>query len=330
MLALNRRTEDIKRQRTTSGSASSNSQSKSRRQAVESEEENQKPERHKNIRGAAARNHRNKEIRDREAQREQERAHASGSKRRTARGRDDGKYSDAGIVQDLSAHSHISTASQPSPEPLSRTNSARGAKTNSTLFTAPSPPDLPPPKTSHKKTGRPPAKKSRVGRNQYTKDRDLPIHSDIAITNISPASSNSSHNADSSTPHINGNSYVESNGVGKPSKPRPHNANKTTMNDMKRRVAGILHFISATQVEMAGIEPPSTTKSSTSTNTPPDTGKDLRNGSDISGKAVNAALKDLEGIDEEAFAALSSVEMMEVLTRRLIKWQGEYGKPGER
>jgi len=99
LLALNRRTEDIKRQRTTSGSASSNSQSKSRRQAVESEEENQKPERPKNIRGAAARNHRNKEIRDREAQREQERAHASGSKRRTARGRDDGKYSDSKIFQ---------------------------------------------------------------------------------------------------------------------------------------------------------------------------------------------------------------------------------------
>lgn len=102
------------------------------------------------------------------------------------------------------------------------------------------------------------------------------------------------------------------------------------MNDMKRRVAGILHFISHTQVEMAGGEPPSTTKSSTSTDTPPDTNGGTHNGSDISGKDVNAALKDLEGIDEEAFAALSSLEMMEVLTRRLIKWQGDYSKPGEK
>lgn len=40
----------------------------------------------------------------------------------------------------------------------------------------------------------------------------------------------------------------------------------------------------------------------------------------------------LEGqriLDEEGgegFAKMSSVEMMEVLTRRLMRWQGEYGK----
>ena len=50
----------------------------------------------------------------------------------------------------------------------------------------------------------------------------------------------------------------------------------------------------------------------------------------ISSKAVNAALENLDGIDEAAFAALSSLEMMEVLTRRLMKWQGEYGKWGEK
>ena len=102
------------------------------------------------------------------------------------------------------------------------------------------------------------------------------------------------------------------------------------MNDMKRRVAGILEFISHTQVEMAGTEPPSTTKSSTSTNTPPEANGNSNGGNDISGNAVSAALEDLDGIDEQAFAALSSLEMMEVLTRRLMKWQGEYGKWGEK
>ena len=106
------------------------------------------------------------------------------------------------------------------------------------------------------------------------------------------------------------------------------------MNDMKRRVAGILEFISHTQVELAGTGPPSmTTKSSTSSNTPPDSNGEGQNGNsrgDISGKAVNAALEDLDAIDETAFAALSSLEMMEVLTRRLMKWQGEYGKWGEK
>jgi hypothetical protein len=105
------------------------------------------------------------------------------------------------------------------------------------------------------------------------------------------------------------------------------------MNDMKRRVAGILQFISHTQVELAGTEPPSTTKSSTSTNTPPDSNGGSNDGNssgDISGKEVNAALEDLQGIDEQAFDSLSSLEMMEVLTRRLMKWQGEYGKWGEK
>ncbi|KAK4697934.1 hypothetical protein P7C71_g222, partial [Lecanoromycetidae sp. Uapishka_2] len=220
--------------------------------------------------------------------------------------------------------------SEPSPGPPSRTTSARGTNTNSVPFIAPPPPDHQPPKTSHRKTGRPPAKKGRIGKNQYTKDRDVPLHSDITITNLSPAPSNISQNADSSVSHVNGNGHMDVNGLGKPAKPRPHNANKTTMNDMKRRVAGILQFISTTQIEMAGTEPPSTTKSSTSTNTPPDTNGDIQNRSNISGKDVNAALKDLEGVDEEAFAALSSLEMMEVLTRRLIKWQVEYGKPGEK
>lgn len=115
------------------------------------------------------------------------------------------------------------------------------------------------------------------------------------------------------------------------------NFNRTSMNDMKRRVAGILEFISHTQVEMAGVGPPSTTKSSTSTNTPPESNGNRNDGHGPSsrhdtdnGKMVNAALADLDGINEQTFAALSSVAMMEVLTRRLMKWQAEYGKWGEK
>ena len=109
------------------------------------------------------------------------------------------------------------------------------------------------------------------------------------------------------------------------------------MNDMKRRVAGILEFISHTQVEMAGAGPPSATKSSSSTNTPPESNVKRGDGHGNSskhgiatGERVNAALVDLDGISEQTFAALSSVAMMEVLTRRLMKWQTEYGKWGEK
>lgn len=85
---------------------------------------------------------------------------------------------------------------------------------------------------------------------------------------------------------------------------------------------------------MAGMGLTSISKSSTSMNTPPDSNSSSRepqNGKgDLSEKAVNAALLDLDGIDEQAFAALSSLEMMEVLTRRLMRWQGEYGKWGDK
>ena len=81
----------MKRQRTASGSSSSASQSKSGRRGAESENEVEKPEKSNIIRGAAARNHRNKEVRDREAQREKERADAHGNRKgRAERRRGDG------------------------------------------------------------------------------------------------------------------------------------------------------------------------------------------------------------------------------------------------
>ncbi|KAM0795369.1 hypothetical protein BDR22DRAFT_871417 [Usnea florida] len=314
------RNENLKRQRTTSGSASSVSQNKSRRRNPESEGEAEKAEKIKSIRGAAARNHMSKEVRDREVQGEKERADVPAARK----GRAERRRGDD---------------SDPSPQPLSRTVSARGANITNALFAAPAPPDHPPSKTVQKKTGRPPARRGRVGRNQYTKDRDLPV--EIPITTISPARSNNSHDAENGPPCLNGNTagsgFVENNGFGKPSKPRHMNFNRTTMNDMKRRVAGILEFISHTQVELAVVGPPSTTKSSTSTNTPPETngtrsdgpGKVLKHDADTR-KTFNAASADLDAIGEQAFAALNSVAMMEVLTKRLMKWQAEYGKWGEK
>lgn len=36
------------------------------------------------------------------------------------------------------------------------------------------------------------------------------------------------------------------------------------------------------------------------------------------------------GLDVEAFRSLNSVEMMEALTRGLTRWQGDFGKVGEK
>ncbi len=102
------------------------------------------------------------------------------------------------------------------------------------------------------------------------------------------------------------------------------------MNDMKRRVAAILEFISHTQVEMA-----THSDTQSSNPTPPDSGASS-NGKEAEGSGGVMLQKLLEGqriLDEEGgegFATLSSVGMMEVLTRRLMRWQGEYGKWGEK
>ena len=218
--------------------------------------------------------------------------------------------------------------SELSPEPASRIVSAKSAPPTNRI--------APPPASSksHKKGGRPPARRGRLGRNQYSKDREPP---DPTPNTYSP---HSNHSQDGDPPHLNGaaggGGLAENNGLGRPSRPRHMNPNRTTMNDMKRRVAGILEFISHTQVELAGMDASrsrSNTQNSTktSTATPPDLNGDGKAGMAL--KDINSvlnALGDADTIDEEAFGKLNAVEMMEVLTKRLMRWQGEYGKYGEK
>lgn len=134
---------------------------------------------------------------------------------------------------------------------------------------------------------------------------------------------------------------------GKPSKPRHMNPSRTTMNDMKRRVSGILDFISRTQIEMAtangiGSEDPTTTTGSSS--------RTRTRAHSVAGVGANGGLTEAEGcsratrnsdgdadggkaisgLDVDGFTSLSSVEMMEALTRGLMRWQGEFGKVGEK
>lgn len=103
---------------------------------------------------------------------------------------------------------------------------------------------------------------------------------------------------------------------------------RTTMNDMKKRVAGILEFISHQQVEAAGLDPNSSTKTSTTTNSPPD-GRANSGRLDLA-KATNNAMRDLDELDQEIFSSLNSREMMLVLERRLMKWQMDYGRYGDK
>ncbi|KAL8694690.1 MAG: hypothetical protein Q9218_000701 [Villophora microphyllina] len=334
------RNDDNKRQRTKSGSSTSSNIKGLTQEGNEGEADENKPtgsSAPKSIRGAAARNHRNKEIREREEKREKDRTDAAGRRK----GRAERRRGDE---------------SDPSEEPLSRTTSSKGAD-QPHAGTPPTSQTQPPQKNSHhKKTGRPPARRGRLGRNQYTRDRDL--RPDTPKHRQDGTSPSRSHNSkeDKNSPKVNGN-HNGHNPNGDPgskaSKPRQLNASRTSMNDMKRRVAGILQFIGHTQVEMAAEVPlvpqskklpspnPATMTAANVTVTSPDDESDDKDGNRNGRKqppdrlqqqqqqiAVDFALG--AELNIEYFRKLGSLEMMEVLSRTLINWQGEYGKFGEK
>ncbi|KZF23056.1 hypothetical protein L228DRAFT_142378 [Xylona heveae TC161] len=314
--------QDTKRQRTNSASPSPPSRpNNSTPHNGESDDET--PSRSnggpKKGRGAASRNQRDRESKDKE--RERERADAAGRRKgRAERRRNDGALNASLKLKRTSAHLPSDLDAQDEAPP-SRAGSNKNGQENvsslDVLASAVPPAGTPPPAalasitTSHRKTGRPPARRGRVGRNQYTKDREGDLDG-------SPDRSHSrdAGGADDVGSGINGSVPVES---GKPSKPRYINPHRTTMNEMKRRVAGILEFISRTQVEMAGETTPPGGTSSTPSVVAQTTTVFQSNG----------PLLTLNGAEKE-FGDLNSLEMMDVLTRKLVLWQKEYGKYGEK
>ena len=136
------------------------------------------------------------------------------------------------------------------------------------------------------------------------------------------------------------------------------------MNEMKRRVAGILEFIGRTQVEMAvesnktdgeGRSPNNGGEESNGHSANGDDngggGRGARGGNDRSSqqrqqqqqqalvKGLMDGLGDIMDDDdgggggggEKEFARLTTAaEMMDVLTRKLVRWQREYGKWGDK
>jgi hypothetical protein len=107
---------------------------------------------------------------------------------------------------------------------------------------------------------------------------------------------------------------------------------KVSMSDMKRRVSAFLDFISKTQVEMAGESSSASQAShSSSQNQSPRAGPQINvNGAtptkDVNGAtALNGASPDGQAPAEgQGFKDLSCVEMMDSLTRDLLKWQNQY------
>lgn len=163
------------------------------------------------------------------------------------------------------------------------------------------PPANHPPAVSHRKGGRPPnSRKGKLGKNQYTKDRDLQEGDDQ-----SPGRSQS---RDVPKGDENGNSHKSSIHDAKSARSK-NNGSKITMSDMKKRASGLLDFISRTQIEMAKESLPGTS--------PPE--KDFNVETPEGVPAIR--VEETPG----GFEKLSCTEMMDVLAKKLIKWQNEFG-----
>ncbi|KAI1080467.1 hypothetical protein F5B20DRAFT_580133 [Whalleya microplaca] len=325
--------ESVKRQRTTSKSPSPPAERPDSLPLEESEDEstirNGSSKRSRN----AARNQREKAERD-ERREEQERKRAEAASKRKGRAErrraDDSDPSEEMPLAARAAVNRATESAQPPDPPLS----------------SQPPPDTPPavqaPTTSNKKK----SQHKKKGRNQYTKDRDNHDH------DISPARSMSrdvTKNGDE-----NGTSHHKSTGHDgnhRQGKSKGGMNSRITMTDMKRRANNILDYIARTQVELANETPPESnhrpnTTDDRSTSAVPqikvngdnskkaDGASATSNGSTPSHQRVNEADKNgagqnLNGTGSthtalKEFKDMSCVEMMDALSRDLVKWQQEF------
>ena len=162
----------------------------------------------------------------------------------------------------------------------------------------------PKPAPAPRKSGRPPQKRQgRLGRNQYTRDAPTPTTNGTSpVPNIDAPNS----------PQIsvtNGvsNGHESSDGAtgSKPVKSKNWRLEKLSWNDIRRPAGAMQNYIAQRQVEMAGekstsappVQPPTTNGTQS-----PDTIKP-------------------DGDDIEKFRNLSTLQMMDDLSRDLVHWQ---------
>ncbi|KAH0523507.1 hypothetical protein TsFJ059_008505 [Trichoderma semiorbis] len=160
------------------------------------------------------------------------------------------------------------------------------------------------PPASHSSTANPQKRTSRSnhkkgkGKNQYTKDRN-------AETEHSPARSVSrdAQRATNATTSTHAKHTSDHKGS---SKTKLGIAGRMSMLDMKRRVAAIMDFISRTQVDLAAEA--TLDRSNNSTN---------QHSQDPTASPIDTPMS-------KDFKDLSCIEMMDVLTRDMVKWQNQY------
>lgn len=183
------------------------------------------------------------------------------------------------------------------------------------------PPNSQPTTASSHKRGAKNSQKRVKGKNQYTKERD-------AEHDESPARSMSrdiQRSADDTT-----GSYKLSMGDHRQgSKGKQVAMTKLSMLDMRRRVAAIMDFISRTQVDLAAedslMSQNGSSKRSSRDGVQDDEGTGRGDG-DAASKSEAGTAADGSPVDAgtKSFEDLNCLEMMDVLTRDMVKWQKQY------
>lgn len=164
--------------------------------------------------------------------------------------------------------------------------------------------------------------RKRVGRNQYTRNRD------------EADTPGRSHSHDR-----NGRGSPCGNGESSRARPKVHSG-RTSLNEMKKRVAAILEFVSQMQNQQ---------NKSNNSNAPSNSGSNTRSSNSGKGnstpnqasvtsmpssklvEAVTAGLQDstedgkLKLVPDSDFAKMASGQMMETLMGELVSWQSQYG-----
>ncbi|KAI0859031.1 hypothetical protein F4860DRAFT_280964 [Xylaria cubensis] len=304
--------ENVKRQRTNSKSPSPVLEKPSANAADESEDEALRNGHPKKSRNTVRSQRERAEREERREEQERKRAEAASKRKGRAERRraDDSDPSEELPLAARAVAGRTTESAQP-PDPPAPSSQP--------------PPDTPPVPQTQASTGK---KKStqpkKKGRNQYTKDRDND-HEDSPARSISR---DMPRNADEGGTNSKNTSHEA---IGKHAKVRGGMSSKITMSDMKRRVNGILEFITRKQVELANDPLSDSTSSPSQVGSEDDSIPTIKVNGDSSNKKPigEVPTTSVAGNGEPTdsiitFKDMSCVEMMDSLTRDLMKWQQEF------
>ncbi|KAI0509568.1 hypothetical protein F5B22DRAFT_316304 [Xylaria bambusicola] len=305
--------DNVKRQRTNSKSPSPAPEKPDATVLDESDDELALRNGHSKKSRNTVRNQRERAERE-ERREEQERKRAEAASKRKGRAErrraDDSDPSDELPLATRTVASRVTESAQPPDPPVPSSQP---------------PPDTPPIPQATTTTSKKKATQSKKkGRNQYTKDRDHE-HEASPVRSVSRDISRNADEAGTTTKHTGHET------TSKHSKARGGMNSKITMSDMKRRVHGILEYITRKQVELVNDPLSETTSTASQAGTEDDAVPTSKvNGDSPTKKPVveipitNGAGSNLPTDPTAIFKDMSCVEMMDSLTRDLMKWQQEF------